>query len=252
MTEYLLVFLIGLGASFFGSFISGGVSAIAIPLLIAIGLPPHVALGTFGVGAFGFDIGGMLQYQKNRQVVWKYVLPLTIIVIPTAILGSLLVLNIDPVLVSTIIGTVILAFIPITFYKPDLGVVRHSVTKTKERLGYVAHALVTVYGTSFSVGAGLFWTYTMMYFYGLELIESKGTLKIPSFTSAVVKVAVFGLAGAINWPLAGVLLIGTFMGAYAGTHYAILAGNVWLRRILLLSMAILGLQLIWSNMSAII
>jgi uncharacterized membrane protein YfcA len=57
--DLLIILLIGLISSFFGSFVSGGLSMLSLPALLLFGLPPHLALGTYRLGAFGYDAGGL-------------------------------------------------------------------------------------------------------------------------------------------------------------------------------------------------
>ena len=53
----IIIFLVGIGASIYGTII-GGSSLITIPLLILMGLPPHTALGTDRVGIIGLLMAG--------------------------------------------------------------------------------------------------------------------------------------------------------------------------------------------------
>ena len=238
------MFLIGFAASFCGSFVGGIVSVLGIAALIMVGMPPHAALGTVAFIFFGFDAGGLLQYHRNQKVVWRYVLPLVLVVVPSSIVGSLLVLSVEPELVATLVGLAMLMFIPLTFLKPDLGLVRETVSKSRERFGYIANALISTYGASIAIGAGFFWNYALMYFFGLKLIESRATLKIPSFSLSVTKLVVFGASGAIVWQYGPLLFAGSFLGAYVGTRYSIALGDLWLRRILLVVIAIMALKLV--------
>ena len=71
--DLLIIFLVGLAASFFGSLVSGGLAMFSVAGLMAIGLSPLLALGTFRVGGAAFKVGGLLRYTKAKKVVWSLV-----------------------------------------------------------------------------------------------------------------------------------------------------------------------------------
>jgi len=54
-----IVFLVGIGASVYGTRV-GGSSLITIPVLILMGLPPHTAPGTDRVGVTGLLMAGLI------------------------------------------------------------------------------------------------------------------------------------------------------------------------------------------------
>lgn len=242
--DLMTVFLIGLAASFFGSFISGGLSAIALPLLIAMGMPPHVAIGTFNVGALGFDIGGLLQYSKNKKVVWSLVGPMCGVALIGGIVGSFLILQISEAVVSRTIGLVVLFLLPVLLFNPRLGIVPKHTSKKMVLAGLVSLLVLSAYSTSIGVGYGLFATTSAMYFLGFTVLEAKATGKLPAFVSALAAVVVFSLHGVIDWSAGAVLVAAMLLGANIGTRYVIKLGDRWLKGILILTVVLLSLKLV--------
>lgn len=240
------IFLIGLGASFFGSFVSGSLSALVLPLLILLGMPAHVALGTFRLGVFGFEIGGLIQYIKNNKVIWKFVPILTIVAAAGGLLGSLIAVNLEEEVISTGIGVLLLIFIPFTLLRPTLGLIRKETSRQRTLLGYGVYFLVSVYGLSLTIGYGLIAAMVYMYFFGLTVIESKATGKLPTIMQSVAALAVFGFSGVVDWVLGFVLLAGMLIGSSIGTKYVIKLGNVWMRNILLVTIGLFSLKLIFG------
>ena len=51
------IFFIGIISAYFGSFSSGGVSALSIALMASLGMPPQMAGITFKLGKIGDTLG---------------------------------------------------------------------------------------------------------------------------------------------------------------------------------------------------
>lgn len=242
--EYAIIFGIGLAASFFGSFMSGGLSLIAISALYLMGLPSHVVLSTFRIGAFGFDLGGFLQYQRAGKIVWSLFVPLTIFGLLGSIIGASLVLSADEMLISRVVGFAMLLFIPLALFRPKLGIEQQEVSRVRRWLGHVGTFFVSIWSGSFMVGSGYFSVFKMMYFYGLTLLQAKASGKFPILISDIVIIYMFAQGGIVNWAYGGALLIGMFSGALLGTHFAIKVGDAWLRTILLVTILLVAIKLI--------
>jgi uncharacterized protein len=242
--DIIAIIAIGFASSVFGSFTSGGFSVLGFALLSAYGLSPLLVLATFKVGAFGSQVGGLYNYAKADKILWDKVLIFILLGIPAAYLGTKLVISIDEVLLGRIVGFILLAFIPLTMLSPKLGVVSVATSQVKQLLGHIFYFLISIYAYSFVIGAGIFASVTQSYFYGMTLLEAKGTGKIPNIIKGIVSVLVLSGTGVVNWQLGIAFFIGAFIGALVGTYYSIKAGDVWLRRILLVTVAVVAIKLL--------
>lgn len=242
--ELALVFLIGLGVSFFSSFMTGGLAIMSLTALLALGLSPFVALGTTRVGALGFSLGGVHQYFKAGKIAREF-LPLMIVLgVTGAAIGINLILSVDESSVEKFIGFVILLFIPLTIWKPKLGLVRTAVTQRSKVFGYIAYFFSSVWGGAVGVGTGFWVLYSQMYFHGLTLLEVKGTNRIPGIIKSIIGVGIFAYYDLVNWEIGLVFAAGMFLGSLIGTKYAIKMGDGWLRYILMFTIALFSLKLI--------
>ena len=244
ITLAIAIFAIGFAATFFGSFMSGAMSAIPVTLMLALGLPPHTVLGIQRVGIVGADLGGLNRYYRSGEIYWPLVLPTVLLGLIGSYLGAKLIISLDEVLLSQIIGFAILLFIPLSLWKPALGTQRTDTSKLKQTFGYLGYFLSVVWGASVHVGMGLFIMYNHLYFFGLTIIGVKATDKIAGVLRSLVVLYFFAAAGLIDWTLGCILFAGMFVGANLGAKYVIKVGNVWLRRILLIMIALLALKLV--------
>ena len=217
---------------------------LSLPALLAFGLPPHLAFGIYRLGVFGFDLGGLIQYVRNKKVVWEYVVPLSVIAIVSGLIGGSLVLSIDETVLSRSVGLFLILLLPVVLFKPTLGIAFETTSKHMKSLGYGAFGLASIYGASIAIGQGMFLVYSIMYFFGLPLINTIATAKIPSALTSLAVLLLFGISGHIDWVLAAFLFLGMTVGSFIGAHYAIKLGNVWLRVILLIAIGALGVKLL--------
>ena len=244
--DLAVIFVIGFVASFFGSFTSSGASLLSFAFLGMYGLSPFAILGIFKVGAVGFQLGGLYNYAKADKIVWRYVLPLTLIGVAGSYVGANIVLSLNEIVLSKIIGIAMFLCVPFSLLKPTLGIQNVQVSNIKERVGYVMSFVTSIWGSSLVVGAGLLNMYSQMYFFGMTILEVRGTTKIPGLIKSVVVLWLFIKADIINWHLALIFLCGTFLGSLVGTHYSVKIGDTWLRYILLVSVLIVSVKLIFG------
>ncbi len=242
--DYLLIFLIGLLASFFGSFMSGTTSLMAFTGLYALGLPSQLVLSTFRIGVFGFEAGGIWQYQRARKIDWSVFWPLVTMNVLGALVGAFIVVSINELLIEKVIGVAILIFIPLLILNPKLGLEKRVVSRVRRWVGHIAKFFMAIWGASFSIGIGYLHVINNMYFYGHTLLEAKASGKLPAVISDVFVLSVFYFLGVINWGFGLSLLLGMLLGAVLGTRIAIKLGDTWLRYILLGTIALFSLKLI--------
>jgi hypothetical protein len=240
----LLLFAIGFIASFVGNFVSGGTSLIGISSMLFFGVPPHLAVATQSVGTLGWRIGGFREFLKAKKIVWKFVLPLSIIAFLGSTIGAHILIATSEQLLNKIVGFIILLFIPLSLVKKNLGVEKIGVSKTKEYLGYLFYFFIAIWTGFFSAGTGVFFLYVYMFFFGLTILELKGTDKIPGMFLDIGAIIVFSINGIFNPLYLFAFFPGMFLGSTLGAKYAIKLGDRWLRTIILATVALMSLKLI--------
>lgn len=244
----IFVFSIGFISAFVGS-ISGGTGLIAVPVLLFLGIPPHVALGTFNLGDIGFKVGNIIKFSQhgNLGVSWKDVLVLTLIAVPATALGAALVVSIDPTILSKLVGIVLLALIPLLFVDKELGVKGNRATGNRRVLSHIAFFFTRVWVGFFSPGSGLFEMYVKMRGYGYTILQGKAVTRIPHILAGIGGVIIFAFSGFIDYRLAAILFLGMLLGGFFGTGYAIKKGDAWLRPLLSLIILATAIKMIFFS-----
>lgn len=241
------IFIIGIFAAFAGSFISGGLSLISMPLLLLTGMPALSAFGALKVGTLGFDIGGLIRYIQEKKVDWSLFLPLTITSIIGGYIGGNLLLNLDEGLITRLVGLMMLCFIPVVLFQKNLGVVQTQVSKQRRWTGHFMSLIAYIYLASLALGFGVFHSIKQMYFYGLTVLEAKATAKLPTIIGSIGVTALFWLNGIIVWEHAIALLFGMFVGSYLGVKYSVKLGDLKLKYVLLVTMFCFGIYFLFFS-----
>ena len=240
----LLLFAIGFIASFVGNFVSGGTSLISISSMLFFGIPPHLAVATQSVGTLGWRLGGISQFLKAKKIVWKLVLPLSIVAFIGSTIGAHILVATSEEFLNKVVGFIIFFFIPLSLIKKKLGVEKVEISKTKEYLGYFFYFVVSIWAGLFSAGTGMFFLYVYMFFFGLTILELKGTDKIPGIFLDIGAIIVFFIKGIFSPLYLIAFFPGMFLGSTLGAKYAIKLGDKWLRAIILITIALMSLKLI--------
>jgi uncharacterized membrane protein YfcA len=229
----ILIFFVGVIGAFVGS-VAAGSGLITMPILLFLGIPPQIALGSFNFGSMGTCIGNIIKFSqlKNLGVLRRDVLILTTLAVPATVIGSIVVVSLPEEALTKIVGIILLVLLPLLFAKKDFGVVANRATGKKRILSHVAYTLVNVWSGFFSPGTGLMETYIRVRGYGYTIIQGKAVSRIPILLSSIGSVIVFAISGFIKYDLAIILFLGMLVGGYLGTTFAIKKGDAWLKPLL--------------------
>ncbi|MBQ6223860.1 MAG: TSUP family transporter, partial [Campylobacter sp.] len=179
-------FVVAFLAAFFAGFvdaIAGGGGMIALPALLAIGVPPHAALatnkfqGTFGsfTAAANFAFKGYVDFKEIALGI--------VFTLLGAILGTFVVLLIDSKFLNYIIPFLLLALLVYMILSPNLGEEERN-AKMNARAFYIIFGfLLGFYDGFFGPGAGSFWTLALVGVLGLYMKKAVAHTKVLNFTS---------------------------------------------------------------------
>jgi uncharacterized membrane protein YfcA len=242
------IILIGIAISMFsgllGQLAGGGGGLITIPFLIFFGVPPHVAIGSNKVAAFG-NIGALHTYIKNKQLQWNWIPILTTIGLVAGWFGATLTLNTDPELIEKIIAILIFALLPFILFKKSWGTTKKEISKTHKGFGLFFYSIAAVVQAAYSAGLGIINTYILVTFFGWTLIEANATRRIPLIIMNILVFGIFLKAGAVNISLALGIFIGQLVGGYIGSHIVIRKGNEFVKTFFIILVVISAIELLF-------
>src|SRR6266851_4524454 len=221
--------------------VAGGSGVIAVPALLAAGLPPHLALGTNKAqGVFGtcastlrYARAGLLDARRAR------------VTFPAGLAGSLcgaaLVLLVPPatlrpvVLVLLVAVAVALALRPSTATPTATPTSPSTWARRAPRLAAAAVALVLgAYDGFFGPGSGTFLILAFAFLFDLPLQRASADAKPVNFASNLAALALFSARGAVLWEVALPMAAAQFAGGWLGAHLAVRGGDRLVRAIVFL------------------
>jgi uncharacterized membrane protein YfcA len=246
--SYLIImFFVGVVAAVFGTLI-GGSSIVTIPALILLGLPPHTAIGTDRFGIIGVGMAGWYQFHKKGLINYRVGLIVAIPVLFGTFIGANLVLQISESVLKYVIVVTNILLVTVLLFNRKVGVEkRQTAIQQKE---YVVGASLSfmngIYGGFYGAMAGTFSIYILIAWFRQTFIQGAATQKIGSIFMTVTAATVFAFNDAVDYPLGLAMLTGCLVGSYIGAHYAERIGNVWVKRMFIVFIAVALAKMVLS------
>ena len=124
-------------------------------------------------------------------------LPLCVLGVIGSVIGANILVTVNKELLRKLVGVVILLLLPLVFQK-GAGVKRRKVSMKMKQIGYALFFLTAIWSAFFGGGTGIFFSYIYITFFGLTILEWKGTNKIPTFFIDLPAVMIFALAPSVG------------------------------------------------------
>lgn len=230
-----------------GSVVAGGVNALAgggslvtLPILLAIGLPPATANATNAVAAWSGLLGGTLRYRETLVPHSKSVLGLAALSLAGGVIGGALMLltpahalaGLMPWLI--LLGTLCFLFSPWIVEKLSITG-DWDLSRTADLAGWrgVVQFLVSVATGYFNPCGGVMMVAAYAAFGIADIRLANGLKIVMGMLMTGASVVLFGLAGAVDWPIAALMIVGTVAGGWLGATLALVLDRRWLRGLIL-------------------
>lgn len=221
----LAYLLIGIVAGIYTGLIGGAAGHITIPLLLLLGVPPHTAVSTPKLGALGIAIGSVAKFYRTDYIRWSLVLALTFTAAIAGVVGAKLLLHTPEAVLDKLVAVLLVVSVIALYSKKDLGVIAFSASTLKRGIGYVFYFISELFRAAFGSGFGLLTGIVLIYFFGLTMLESNATKRLPGVAVTLAALITFWLSGVINFQIGLPLFFGGIIGSYIGSHYAIKLGE---------------------------
>jgi uncharacterized membrane protein YfcA len=241
-----ILFLTGLAAGLVDS-IAGGGGLITIPVLLGIGLPPQVALGTNKLQASFGSGSAMLSFIRSRTVQLEDCGEGIVFTALGAGLGSYAIQLLDPAFLRLMIPWLLIAIAVYTLLTPRLGLVDIHPRMKAGPFFFVAGLTLGFYDGFFGPGTGSFWVVALMLGLGFNMTKATGYTKVMNFTSNVTSLLLFMAGGYVLWREGLVMGAGQFIGARIGSRMVIRRGTRFIRPVFITMVVLITAKLIWQN-----
>ncbi len=243
---YILLFLTGIAAGFVDA-IAGGGGLITLPVLLSVGLPPEVALGTnklqgsFGTlsASYNYIKKGVVKINENRAGILYTLIG--------AMLGAWSVQQVSAGFVEDLVPVLLLVVFLYTLFTKDPTGGAASPKLPRHLFFFIFGLGLGFYDGFFGPGTGSFWTAALLFFLGLNIKKASGMTRIMNFTSNIVALAVFILGNNVLYSVGLCMAGGQIIGARLGSSLAIKKGAGLIRPLFLIVVFLTILKLFYDT-----
>lgn len=241
------MFAASLAANFLSALSGGGAGLIQFPVLIFLGLPFGVALATHKIASVALGLGATLRHLKESHLERRFSLIILGAGLPGVVLGALTILHVPERAATLALGVLTLGIGLYSVFRSSLGMAHQP--RNRQGVGLAAGMaglfFIGFLNGSITSGTGLFLTLWLIRWFGLDYTRAVAyTLILCGLVWNGTGALVLGVIGTVAWSWMPVLLAGSILGGYLGSHLAIRKGNRWVKRSFETVTILIGLKLI--------
>ena len=227
--QSLAAVLCGASAGFVLALVGGGGSVLATPLLLyVVGVAsPHVALGTGALAVSVNAFVNLLGHARKGHVHWRCAVLFSAVGMVGAAIGSSLGLKVDGNKLLLLFGLVMIVIAALMWRPRRVGLGDAPPITRRSCVQAGATALATGLASGFfGIGGGFLIVPGLILSTGMATIHAVGTSLLAVGVFGLTTAVTYALAGAVDWPIAGLFLSGGLVGGVLGLSLATrLAGN---------------------------
>ncbi len=232
-----------------------GGAALLTPLLIFMGIPPTMAIGTDFAYNSITKMVGTIQHMRQKTVHFQLVKHLAIGSVPSAVAANILFYLFlsdyyNEEFVMVLLGCILMIVSLITFIQMTFG--RHSVNvwkgkplEEKRHLTIMGGIVIGAIVGITSVGSGSLFALFMLYVYNMKSSELVGTDIAHAFLLTSISGLLMAGFGHIDYALVGNLLCGSIPGAIIGSKLTTKVPSNYIRVFIVLIIFISGMKLVF-------
>ncbi len=241
-----VLFITGFVAGLVDS-ISGGGGLLTLPVLLGIGLPPHLALGTNKFQSSFGSFTSTFYYRRHKVVKIREATMGIIFTAIGTVIGTWLIQQIDSNFLTHLIPWLLFVIVIYTIFTPKLGE-SEKVAKLSSNLFYALFGIsFGFYDGFFGPGVGSFWAITFVVVMGFSLTKATGYTKAMNFTSNIISAITFAIGGNIVIKIGIVMAVGQILGSIIGARLVILKGVRLIRPVFITIVVLTILKLLFEN-----
>lgn len=248
ITAPKLIFL--LAASFLTGFVdsvAGGGGLISIPSYILTGMPMHLVYGCNKFAAACGTTIATFRYWRNKMVEIPVGLCAAAGAFCCSTISSRIVLFLDERTLKTMMAVILPFVAVITLLNKNMGGTDESGQFSRRKhmvLGALIGCLIGFYDGMFGPGTGTFALIAFCLILRYDMQHGTGNAKFLNLASNYASLVVFFLAGTIYWQVALPAAAASIFGSFLGSGTAIKKGAKFIRRMMMVVIALLFVKMI--------
>jgi len=244
LTDAILVVVAGVVAGFL-NVVAGGGSLITLPLLIFLGLPSAVANATNRIAIVGQNIFAVAGFKSKGVSTYPYSLYLGIAALLGAIVGARIAVHMEDRMFNRILSIIMILVAISIILKPlkSSGDQEERMGKKHQIIGVLSFFGVGIYGGFIQAGVGFIMIALLTSINRLSLVKTNSAKVFVALTYTLSALAVFIIEDVLDWAVGLTLAVGTALGGWIGSRWSVAKGDVWIRRVLIVTIIGLSIKL---------
>jgi uncharacterized protein len=228
--EIAVLIFSGLAVGFINT-LAGGGSVISLSVLMLMGLPAPVANGTNRIAVTIQTLTAATVFKRQKVLDLKKG---TILGIPSAIgslIGAYIAIDINEQVFEKAFAIIMLVMLVFVFYNPDKYIYgkQELVDKKVTPLQWFIFFVLGIYGGFVHVGIGYFLLAALVLNVGYDLVRANAVKVLIVLMYMPFSFLVFLWMSDVNWKYGLIMMIGSVVGAFIGSHMAVKKGIVFVK-----------------------
>ncbi|RTL02716.1 MAG: hypothetical protein EKK57_01165 [Proteobacteria bacterium] len=225
--------------------LAGGGGLITVPAQLLSGVNPIIALGTDKLQSAIGELSATLHFLRHGNVRYRLLLWGLIYTMLGAAIGTILLQFVPVHHLEKIIPILLLAVLIYYLYSSYKGKINPKIQELSEHnSGFFASigSLIGFYNGFFGPGTGTLWAISFMHFKKLSIQQATMYTKPLNLAANLIALGIFIVNGQVDFSLAFIMGIGSFLGGKFGAQLVIYKDSRWLKLIftLLMSLSVVG------------
>lgn len=242
----MLVIAGGFLAAFVDSVVGGG-GLIAVPILLATGMPTTVVLGTNKLAGTMSSLTSTLTFMRSGHVDVSVVKKLFGLSVLGAVMGTLVLRMVPSDFLKPIVVVMLIIITVYTLFRKNWG--SHStfrgMTKGAAWIAGTAAIGLGMYDGFFGPGTGSFLIFVFLLL-GFDFVKAAGNAKVLNFGSNVASLGTFMFLGQINYQIGIPMGLAMVCGSLLGSRVAIRKGAAYVRPLFIVVCILLVGKQVWD------
>lgn len=231
--DAVVLFFVALVANTLSALAGGGAGLLQLPALLFLGLSFPVALATHKVASVALGVGATVRHLREGRFRWRFAAYVLACGLPGVLGGTQLILSIPDRWAELGLGVLTLGIGIYSWSKPALG--QGGERLHRDRRGLLLGGLglfgIGLLNGSLTSGTGLFVTLWLVRWFGLDYTRAVSyTLVLVGLFWNGLGAFMLSVQAPVRWDWMPALLAGSLLGGYLGAHWALLKGNLLVKR----------------------
>lgn len=209
--------------------VAGGGGLISLPVLLALGISPAMALGTNKLQTTVGTSIATASYYKHGLISLRLIYKGLFFGFVGAVLGAILAQKINADILAKIIPFILAVVLIYTLFSPKLGKMPGKPLLSEQWFYAVFGFGLGFYDGFLGPGTGSFWLFSLLFFLRYDLLKSAAYTKIFNLKSNIIATVCFAIGHHIDYKIALCMMMGQIMGGRIGALFAIRSGAVFIR-----------------------